>query len=180
MNPWRQSDPTTSPCESTAGDRLCRRVPLGFARRVGEAPRPDSHPSFPATTPRQWAGERGAGKLNRHPLARCGRASRIHSSPAHWHLRARLKNRMDPVWANSPGDGSFERGLRWLDRHSPLRGCADLAASASPKNPRRRAHPIFQTGPESPGFYSGEISNQFRSVPPLLRSIRSIWVPAPS
>jgi hypothetical protein len=51
-----------------------------------------------------------------------------------------------PFWANPPGDGSFVRGLCWLNRHSPLRGCSGLAASASLKIPRRRAHPIFQTG----------------------------------
>ena len=29
---------------------------------------------------------------------------------------------------NPPGGGSFVRGLRWLSRYSPLRGCSGLAA----------------------------------------------------
>ncbi len=60
-------------------------------------------------------------------------------------LRARLRIRRGPS-----GDGSFARGLRWLDRHSPLRGCSGLAVSASHKIPRRRALPNFQTGSYGP------------------------------
>ena len=57
-----------------------------------------------------------------------------------------LRGFREPLKTVHPGDGSFGRGLRSLDPHSPLRGCSGLAASASPKIPRRRAHPIFQTG----------------------------------
>ena len=42
--------------------------------------------------------------------------------------------------------GSFVRGLRWLGHHSPLRGCSGLAASGTPKIPRRRTPLTFQTG----------------------------------
>src|SRR6266849_4726780 len=47
---------------------------------------------------------------------------------------------------NPPGGGSFVRGRRWLGRHSPLRGCFDLAALATAKIPRRSAPRSFQTG----------------------------------
>ena len=47
---------------------------------------------------------------------------------------------------NPPGGGSFVRGLRWLGRHSPLRGCSGLAALATAKIPRRRTPRNFQTG----------------------------------
>ena len=47
---------------------------------------------------------------------------------------------------NPPGGGSFVRGLRWLGRYSPLRGCSSLAALATAKIPRRRTPRNFQTG----------------------------------
>ena len=47
---------------------------------------------------------------------------------------------------NPPGGGSFVCGLRWLGRHSPLRGCCGLAALAAAKIPRRRTPRNFQTG----------------------------------
>jgi len=48
---------------------------------------------------------------------------------------------------NNPSGGpAFARGLRWLDRHSPLRGCSDLAALATAKIPRRGVIQNFQTG----------------------------------
>src|SRR6266545_871700 len=47
---------------------------------------------------------------------------------------------------NPPGGGSFACGERWLGRHSPLRGCSDLAALAAAKIPRRRTPRNFQTG----------------------------------
>src|SRR5260370_852267 len=47
---------------------------------------------------------------------------------------------------NPPGGGSFVRGLRWLGRYSPLRGCSGLAALATVKIPRRSAPRSFQTG----------------------------------
>ena len=47
---------------------------------------------------------------------------------------------------NPPGGGSFARGLRWLGRYSPLRGCSDLAVLATAKIPRRSAVRNFQTG----------------------------------
>ncbi len=46
--------------------------------------------------------------------------------------------------SETPGGGSFVRGLRWLGRHSPLRGCSGLAALATAKIPRRRTHAIFR------------------------------------
>src|SRR5262245_24410137 len=49
---------------------------------------------------------------------------------------------------NPPGDGSFARGLRWLDHYSPLRGCSGLAALAQAKILRRRIPSNFQTGSE--------------------------------
>jgi len=59
---------------------------------------------------------------------------------------------------NPPGGGSFVRGLRWLGRYSPLRGCSvgqsgsDLAALATAKIPRRRTSRNFQT--RSKGYFS--------------------------
>src|SRR2546421_11414780 len=47
---------------------------------------------------------------------------------------------------NPPGGGSFGRVPRWLGRHSPLRGCSDLAALATTEIPRRSAPRSFQTG----------------------------------
>src|SRR3989441_11173447 len=47
---------------------------------------------------------------------------------------------------NPPGGGSFVRGRRWLVPYSPLRGCAELAALATAKIPRRSAPRSFQTG----------------------------------
>jgi len=47
---------------------------------------------------------------------------------------------------NPSGGGSFGRGLCWLGPYSPLRGCADLAALASAKIPRRSTPQYFQTG----------------------------------
>src|SRR5712692_5433141 len=47
---------------------------------------------------------------------------------------------------NPPGGGSFIRGRRWLVPYSPLRGCAELAALATAKIPRRSAPRSFQTG----------------------------------
>src|SRR2546425_5425706 len=47
---------------------------------------------------------------------------------------------------NPPGGGSFVRGRRWLAPYSPLRGCAELAALATAKIPRRSAPRSFQTG----------------------------------
>ena len=46
------------------------------------------------------------------------------------------------------GGGSFACGRRWLGRYSPLRGCADLAAWATAKIPRRSTPRSFQTGSE--------------------------------
>jgi len=40
----------------------------------------------------------------------------------------------------------FGVGRRWLDRHSPLRGCSALAAWANTKIPHRRTPPNCQTG----------------------------------
>ena len=51
-----------------------------------------------------------------------------------------------PFRENPPGGGSFAGGPRWLDRHSPLRGCSGLAALATAKIPRRRTPLSFQTG----------------------------------
>src|SRR5256885_16654996 len=53
-----------------------------------------------------------------------------------------------PFRENPPGGGSFAGGLRWPGPYSPLRGCADLAASATTKIPRRRTLRNFQTGSE--------------------------------
>ena len=39
--------------------------------------------------------------------------------------------------------------MRWLDRHSPLRGCSGLAALAKAKIPRRRTPRNFQTRSEN-------------------------------
>src|SRR5436190_12182178 len=47
---------------------------------------------------------------------------------------------------NPPGGGSFVRGRRWLSPYSPLRGCADFAALATAKIPRRSTLPNFQKG----------------------------------
>jgi hypothetical protein len=47
---------------------------------------------------------------------------------------------------NPPGGGSFVRGLRWLGRYRPLRGCSSLAALATAKIPRRRTPRSFQPG----------------------------------
>src|SRR5437870_3495171 len=47
---------------------------------------------------------------------------------------------------NPKGGESFARGLRWLGRHSPLRGCSGLAALAPAKILRRRTPRNFQTG----------------------------------
>jgi len=44
------------------------------------------------------------------------------------------------------GGGSFGRGQRWLNRHSPLRGCSGFAALATATIPRRRTPRNFQTG----------------------------------
>lgn len=55
-----------------------------------------------------------------------------------------------PFRENPPGGRSFAVGLRWLDPYSPLRGCADLAASATAKIPRRRTPRNFQTGSKAP------------------------------
>jgi len=74
---------------------------------------------------------------------------------------------------NPPGGGSFVRGLRWLTRHSPLRGCSGLAALATAKIPRRRTPRNFQTGskskdliqviliPEPPGGQNSPSIHQF-------------------
>jgi len=70
-----------------------------------------------------------------------------------------------PFCENPPGDGSFGRVLRWLDRHSPLRGCSGLAASASPKIPRRMTHPIFQTGSQA-GFGVGASGDRIQLAGP--------------
>ena len=51
-----------------------------------------------------------------------------------------------PLLGNPPGGGSFVRSRRWLGRYSPLRGCADLAALAATKIPRRRTPRNFQSG----------------------------------
>src|SRR6266478_5295480 len=51
---------------------------------------------------------------------------------------------------NPPGGGSFVRGRRWLVPYSPLRGCAELAALATAKIPRRSAPRSFQTGSSFP------------------------------
>ena len=55
-----------------------------------------------------------------------------------------------PFLDNPKGGGPFGRVLRWLGRHSPLRGCSDLAASDTPKTPRRRTPLTFQTGSYPP------------------------------
>jgi hypothetical protein len=47
---------------------------------------------------------------------------------------------------NPPGGGAFILCLRWLSPYSPARGCADFAASADDKIPRRRTPCNFQTG----------------------------------
>src|SRR5438876_2551258 len=47
---------------------------------------------------------------------------------------------------NPPGGGSFARGRRWLVPYSPLRGCAELAALATAKIPRRRPPANLKTG----------------------------------
>ena len=52
---------------------------------------------------------------------------------------------------NPKGGGSFARGRRWLDRHSPLRGCSGLAALAATKIPRRRNPRNFKTRSQSRG-----------------------------
>src|SRR5712691_3674531 len=52
---------------------------------------------------------------------------------------------------NPPGGGSFVRGRRWLVPYSPLRGCAELAALATAKIPRRSAPRSFQTGSKRAG-----------------------------
>src|SRR5229473_2681803 len=49
---------------------------------------------------------------------------------------------------NPPGGGSFARGRRWLVPYSPLRGCAELAALATAKIPRRRPPANFKAGSE--------------------------------
>jgi len=44
-----------------------------------------------------------------------------------------------------PSGGSFGRGRRWLGRHSPLRGCSDLAAWPTTKISHRSPPRNFQT-----------------------------------
>ena len=46
---------------------------------------------------------------------------------------------------NPPGGGSFGGGLRWLNCHSPLRGCPGLATLATAKIPRCRTPLSFRT-----------------------------------
>ena len=55
---------------------------------------------------------------------------------------------------NPPGGGPFACGLRWLSPYSPLRGCADFAASPTAKIPYRRTPFNFQT--RSKSFPGGE------------------------
>src|SRR6266852_3466164 len=62
---------------------------------------------------------------------------------------------------NPPGGGSFVRGRRWLVPYSPLRGCAELAAWATAKIPRRSAPRSFQTGSEGMVF----VGRGARAVP---------------
>src|SRR6266446_3457914 len=50
---------------------------------------------------------------------------------------------------NPPGGASFARGRRWLVPYSPLRGCAELAALATAKIPRRRPPANSKTGSEA-------------------------------
>src|SRR6266436_2441912 len=57
----------------------------------------------------------------------------------------------DGLFPENPlGGGSFVRGRRWLVPYSPLRGCAELAALATAKIPRRSAPRSFQTGSSFP------------------------------
>jgi hypothetical protein len=117
-------------CEQRAAGWICRGSQRRAGRGVSEG-RDGTH---------QVRVSSGYG-----PLKRTERLVLL-QQPRLCRLRALLENRMGPFCENPPGDRSFPRGLRWLNRHSPLRGCSGLAASASLKIPRRRAHPIFQTG----------------------------------
>src|SRR5260221_13524338 len=67
---------------------------------------------------------------------------------------------------NPPGGGSFVRGRRWLVPYSPLRGCAELAALATAKIPRRSAPRSFQTGSKSERYGSRIPSARRRRVRP--------------
>src|SRR5437899_1942770 len=73
-------------------------------------------------------------------------------SPLLHPMEAREKSRslMQPSLCreNPPGGGSFVRGRRWLVPYSPLRGCAELAALATGKIPRRRPPANFKAGSE--------------------------------
>ena len=76
----------------------------------------------------------GQGATNEHSLRSATEEQR--SPDSHFH-------------ENPPGGGAFALCLRWLSPYSPARGCADFAASADDKIPRRRTHCNFQTGSKS-------------------------------
>ena len=135
-----------APREQAGSDskRVPAAVPRLWSLRAGVAP-PDRPPGV-------TAGQGGAlGRVALRPLG-----VRLNSE---WGSCSRGKGRMarreeggypsavsdrratkpgGPFLENPPGGGSFGRALRWLRRYSPLRGCAGLAASITPKIPRRR------------------------------------------
>src|SRR6266545_3914872 len=74
---------------------------------------------------------------------------------------------------NPPGGWSFACGQHWLGRHSPLRGCSDLAALAAAKIPRRRTQRNFQTGSKDNvqvvSFHGGGLTKSCKGpIPPIL------------
>ncbi len=70
---------------------------------------------------------------------------------------------------------SFVRGRRWLVPYSPLRGCAELAALATAKIPRRRPPANFKTGSERMKANLKEQRNWTETAFEVERDERSGW-----
>jgi len=80
-------------------------------------------------------------------------------------LRLRSNEAREPGTQNPPGGGPFDRGQRWLSRHSPLWGCSDLAALLTAKIPRRSTPPNFQTGSNTfHNIFGIFVANRFKPV----------------
>src|SRR5882724_9384670 len=79
------------------------------------------------------------GKLNR-------RAWEAHTPGGSSTEEQRRQPAFSPKTLRAAGD--FGRGRRWPGRHSPLRGCSDLAALATAKIPSRSTPHSFKTGSE--------------------------------
>src|SRR3989449_9255396 len=75
-----------------------------------------------------------------------GRMARRDEGEYPWWIFDRGATKPDGLFPeNPPGGGTFVRGRRWLVPYSPLRGCSELAALATAKNPRRSAPRRFPT-----------------------------------